>query len=775
MKRARYKAGLGAYLAIAFCALAIIMAAALAEVIARTASSQVKQDIGSALAELAQQTSDKLDRDMFERYREVQLLAQRPDMGSAASAAARRATLEQHQRSYPHYAWIGLTEGDGKVVAATQGMLEGANVGARPWHRNALAGVHVGDVHEAVLLAKLLPAQGPEPLRFVDLAFPLTDGSGVLGAHLSWQWARELERSVLAPASARRQVEAIIIDREGKVLLGPANLLGKILPPTGRTPGASSADAKPGASPAASSAAAAPAGTPTTGDGSGAASAVRPPAAPVAGDAHAANSALPAGYVVERWPDGGDYLTGYASTRGHGAYPGLGWTVLVRQSVDTAWAPVRAMQHRAWGLGLLMAVLFSLCAYPLARRIARPLRELAAAADSIRHGEAATLPQLAPYGEIQALSRTLNALVANLEGRVSARTTQLRDAMQRIAAIIDSAQDAFIAIDPDGHITDWNPAAGRMFGWSREEAIGKSYIELLVPQRFQEQQQDALAAARGSDSAAFGHRLQRTLIRRDGEELVVEATISRPANAMFSAFLHDISERRQVEEMKNEFIATVSHELRTPMTSIRASLSMLADGGAGELPQDVQLLVNIAYQSSERLVRLVNDVLDIEKIEAGKMDFRHDELPVGPLLDDALNAVRGSAAQRPVELAREGETEGLMVRGDQDRLVQVLVNLLSNAIKYSPQYNCVTLACSVTPQGIRLSVSDNGSGIPEAFRSRVFEKFAQADSSDTRLKGGTGLGLAICRAIIEQHDGKIGFETEEGVGTTFHITLPALT
>ncbi|WP_374583783.1 ATP-binding protein [Pseudoduganella sp.] len=754
MKRLRYKAGLGAYLAIAFCALAIIMAAVLAEVIARTASSQVKEDIGSALADLAQQTSDKLDRDMFERYREVQLLAQRPDMGAAASTAARRNTLEQHQRSYPHYAWIGLTERDGKVVAATQGMLEGANVGERPWHRNALAGVHVGDVHEAVLLAKLLPAPGPEPLRFVDLAFPLADGSGVLGAHLSWQWARELERSVLAPASARRQVEAIIIDKQGKVLLGPPGLLGKTLPPTGRAPGSTALD---------------PAGA-----GSGAASPVRKAASPGSGGNPAASGPAQAGYLVERWPDGSDYLTGYARTRGHGPYPGLGWTVLVRQSVDTAWAPVRAMQHRAWGLGVLMAVLFSLCAYPLARRIARPLRELADAADRIRHGEAATLPQLAPYGEIQALSRTLNALVANLEGRVAARTTQLRDAMQRIAAIIDSAQDAFIAIDPDGHITDWNPAAERMFGWSREEALGQSYIELLVPQRFQAQQLDALAAARGSDAAAFGHRLQRTLIRRDGEELVVEATISRPANAMFSAFLHDISERRQVEEMKNEFIATVSHELRTPMTSIRASLSMLADGGAGELPQDVQLLVNIAYQSSERLVRLVNDVLDIEKIEAGRMDFRHNELDVGPLLDDALDAVRGSASQRPVELAREGDAAGLRVRGDHDRLVQVLVNLLSNAIKYSPQYNCVTLACAATPDGVRLSVSDNGSGIPEAFRPRVFEKFAQADSSDTRLKGGTGLGLAICRAIVEQHGGKIGFETEEGAGTTFHVTLPAL-
>jgi PAS domain S-box-containing protein len=572
-------------------------------------------------------------------------------------------------------------------------------------------------VHDAVMLAKLLPAPGQQAQRFVDLAFPLADGSGVLGAHLSWQWARELERSVIAPASAHREVQAIIVDREGKLLLGPPGLQAKSLPLPGKD----------------------------------------------------------AGYRVERWPDGVDYLVGYAHTRGHEAYPGLGWGVLVRQRADTAFAPVRELQERAWWMGVAMAAMFSLLAFPLARRIARPLRELADAADRIRHGEAAELPHLAPYAEVQALSRTLNSLVANLEGRVSARTRQLREAMQRIAAIIDSAQEAFIAADTDGRISDWNPAAERMFGWTREEAVGKSYIELMVPQRFRAQQEAALAAARGGDAATFGRRVQLTLIRRDGEELTVEASASRPANALFTTFLHDISERRQVEEMKNEFIATVSHELRTPMTSIRASLSMLIDGGAGELPPDVRHLVDIAYQSSERLVRLVNDMLDIEKIEAGKMDFRSEDLPVAPLLEEAFNAVRGSAAQRPVALERQGNCRGLQVRGDHDRLVQVLVNLLSNAIKYSPQFNTVTLACAAVPDGVRLSVSDNGPGIPQQFRARVFEKFVQADGSDTRLKGGTGLGLAICRAIVEQHGGSIGFETEEGRGTTFLVVLPAAT
>jgi len=716
MKRARSRAGIGTYLAVAFCALAIAMGAILAAIITRTAGNQVKADIGGALSDLAQQAADKLDRNMFERYREVQLLAQRPDMGAAATAAARRATLEQHQRSYPHYAWIGVTGSNGRVLAATGGLLENFDVSERPWYRNAQAGTFVGDVRDAVMLAKLLPALDMQVHRFVDLAFPLADGSGVLGAHLSWRWARELERSVIEPASAHRQVQAIILDRQGKVLLGPEGLLGKTLPQPGRNNG----------------------------------------------------------YQVERWRDGVEYVVGYARTRGHAAYPGLGWTVLVRQSVDTAWEPVRALQKRALWLTLAMAALFPLLAFPLARHIARPLSELADAADRIRHGAAAELPQLAPYAEVQALSRTLNSLVANLEGRVSARTSQLRDAMQRIAAIIETAQDAFVAVGPDGYITDWNPAAEHMFGWTREEAVGKSYIEMLVPQRFRAQQEAALAAARGSEAPDFGRRVQRALIRRNGEELTVEASISRPANGLFCVFLHDISERRQVEEMKNEFIATVSHELRTPMTSIRASLSMLVEGGAGELPPDVQHLVNIAYQSSERLVRLVNDILDIEKIEAGKMEFRSDELEIAPLLDEAIDAVRGSAAQRPVALERAGSGRGLRVRGDHDRLVQLLVNLLSNAIKYSPQYNSVTLACSEIAAGIRLSVSDNGPGIPEEFQARVFAKFAQADSSDSRLKGGTGLGLAICRAIAEQHGGIIGFDTEEGRGTTFHVTLPAL-
>jgi len=715
MKRVRYKTGLGTYLALSFCALAMLMGAVLAAIIGHSAGNQVKDDIGSALSDLAVQAADKLDRNMFERYRELQLLAQRPDMGAAATPDERRATLEQHQRSYPHYAWLGATSGDGHVLAATGTLLEGQDVSERPWYRNAHAGTFVGDVHDAVLLAKLLPGAGQEVQRFVDLAFPLADGSGVLGAHLSWQWARELERSVMVPASAHREVQAMIVDRQGKVLLGPPGLVAKALPLPGNK----------------------------------------------------------AGYRVERGAEGVDYLVGYAQTRGHAAYPGLGWTVLVRQRVDSAWAPVRELQERAWWMGVAMAAVFSLLAFPLANRIARPLRELADAADRIRYGEAAALPQLAPYAEVQALSRTLISLVANLEGRVSARTRQLREAMQRIAAIIDSAQDAFIAADTDGLISDWNPAAERMFGWSREEAVGKSYIELMVPQRFRAQQEAALAAARGSEAANFGRRVQLTLIRRDGEELTVEASVSRPADALFTTFLHDISERRQVEEMKNEFIATVSHELRTPMTSIRASLSMLIEGGAGELPADVQHLVNIAYQSSERLVRLVNDVLDIEKIEAGKMEFRSEDLIVAPLLEEAFNAVRGSAAQRPVALERQGDGRGLKVRGDRDRLVQVLVNLLSNAIKYSPQFNTVTLACAAVPEGVRLSVSDNGAGIPLEFRARVFEKFGQADSSDTRLKGGTGLGLAICRAIVEQHGGTIGFETEEGQGTTFHVVLPA--
>ncbi|GAB3546730.1 hypothetical protein GCM10027343_24980 [Noviherbaspirillum agri] len=750
-KKALSKQGIGSYLAAAFSGLTILLTLILSEVIGLTASEQVKTNIGNGLAELALQTSDKLDRGMFERYREVQLMAKRHDLTSPSiQAEEKRAILDARQETYHYYAWIGLVTPEGKVTAATQKMLEGADVSQRPWFRNALSGVYVGDVHEAVLLAKLLPQIDGEPKRFVDIAFPYLDAQGriegVLGVHLSWQWAREVEQSVMTPVRARRQVEAMIVGTDGTVLLGPPDVQGKKV-------------------------------------------------GQVSFKAASANSS---GYLVEEWQDGTSYLVGYSRTTGYGTYKGLGWTIFVRQSVEDAYLPVRRIQQRVLWSGIGLAVLFSLFGFLAARRIVKPLAEVADLAQRIQHGEALEITAAkSGYAEVQALTGSLDALVSrllqrkaeltelnqSLEQRVEERTRELQRALaavraneKRIQAIIESAQDAYLAVDLKGRITDWNSAAQRMFGWTSSEAVGRPMTELIVPERFRKGVISAMHHFNETGHVDFiNRRLERIVINRDGKEIPVEVSIALAGTHeayFFSTFLHDISERKEIERMKNEFVSTVSHELRTPMTSIRASLAMLADGSAGELPPDTRVLIDIAYGSCERLVRLVNDVLDIEKIESGSMMFDMQPQLLLPIVQQAMDAVDGSAVQHRVVLDLHAEQDRIQVMADQDRMIQVVVNLLSNAIKFSPPDSTVTVRIGSDGERATVSVVDQGPGIPEEFSARIFQKFAQADSTNTRQKGGSGLGLSICKSIVAEHGGTIGFTSEAGKGATFTVTLP---
>jgi len=745
---------LGSWLALAFSLLSIVLTLLLVEVVDIAATGQVETSIGQGLRELALQTADKLDRGMFERYREVRLLAQRGDLAPGnASQAERRAVLDSIQDTYGYYDWVGMVGLDGRVQVAGRGLLEGADVSQRPWFRNALRGVNVGDVHEAVLLARLLPQQDGEPRRFVDVAFPYLDRDGknigVLGIHLSWQWARSVERSVIAPIAARGdRVDALILGSDGTVLLGPKDLQGQPLD------------------------------------------------LPSFQVAHNED----AGFVVERWPDGQSYLVGYARSKGFDSYPGLGWTVLVRQAVDDAYAPALALRQRAIWSGIALAALFSVVGVLVANRITRPLGQLVRDAGRIRRGESVQLDTKGrTYVEVERLSDTLNALVtdlvrgraelqglnATLEQRVEARTAELERALvavqaseQRVGAIVEAAQDAFVGVDLRGLVTDWNSAAERMFGWKRSEVLGWPMAEILVPERFRPSTARAIDQFRATGhTVLLERRAERIVINRQGDEFPIEMTAglaSSNEGVFFAVFLHDISERKKVERMKSEFVATVSHELRTPLTSIRASLAMLSEGMAGELPPDVARLVTVAFESSERLVRMVNDVLDLQKIEAGVMHFERRAQPLLPVAQHALEAMQGYAKQLGVTLRLECREPARQLAAtiDRDRLVQVLTNLLSNAIKFSPRGGLVTLVLAEHEGCARLSVCDQGAGIPPEFQPRVFQRFAQADGADTRQQGGTGLGLSITKSLVEEHGGRIGFETAAGQGTTFRVDLP---
>jgi signal transduction histidine kinase len=234
----------------------------------------------------------------------------------------------------------------------------------------------------------------------------------------------------------------------------------------------------------------------------------------------------------------------------------------------------------------------------------------------------------------------------------------------------------------------------------------------------------------------------------------------------------DITARQEVDILKSEFISTVSHELRTPLTAIRGSLGLLVGAAIGALPDSVRTMIDIGYRNTERLLALINDLLDMEKIESGKFDFVCAPIELSLLLDRAIEANSVYGAQFGVMFRPTQTIPDAWVYADSDRLMQVFTNLLSNAAKFSPANSTVHVAVVRHERGLRVSIADRGPGIPSGFHSRIFGKFAQADSSDTRQKGGTGLGLSIAKAIVERLGGEISFTTEMGVGTTFYVDLP---
>jgi DNA-binding response OmpR family regulator/nitrogen-specific signal transduction histidine kinase len=241
---------------------------------------------------------------------------------------------------------------------------------------------------------------------------------------------------------------------------------------------------------------------------------------------------------------------------------------------------------------------------------------------------------------------------------------------------------------------------------------------------------------------------------------------------MFTGIVRDITERKKVERVKSEFISTVSHELRTPLTSIRGALGLVLGKAADQLPEKMRNMLEMANRNSERLTLLINDILDLEKIESGSLEFEFSTVDLVLIARRAVEDNAGYAQKHHVSLALNTALEHAPINGDEHRLLQVFANLISNAVKYSPRDGSVEI--SVTPHagGYRVAVRDDGSGIPEEFRSRIFQRFAQADSSDTREKGGTGLGLSITKAIVERHDGQIDYVSTQGNGTVFHFDLP---
>jgi signal transduction histidine kinase len=236
--------------------------------------------------------------------------------------------------------------------------------------------------------------------------------------------------------------------------------------------------------------------------------------------------------------------------------------------------------------------------------------------------------------------------------------------------------------------------------------------------------------------------------------------------------LNDISARQIEERKKSEFISTVSHELRSPLTSIKGSMGLLLSKAAGDIPDKALSLLEIAHRNADRLVLIINDILDLEKIAAGRMEFEIKDVDLSELVEETRRANAMLHQRFDLEIKVNGTDKPRVVRTDPNRIIQVLTNFLSNASKFSAANSKIEIMVEDLEDDIRISVRDEGAGIPKKDQHKIFERFADLGNSDRVGKGGTGLGLSICKAIIEGLGGSIGFNSKEGVGTTFFFALP---
>lgn len=352
----------------------------------------------------------------------------------------------------------------------------------------------------------------------------------------------------------------------------------------------------------------------------------------------------------------------------------------------------------------------------------------------------------------------------------------LRHSEATFRSAMQSASIGMALVSTDGRFIKVNSALCHLLGYEERELLRLDFQTITHPDDLNRDLELLQQTLTGTTTE---YRMEKRYIHRDGRTIwaVLSVALVRDGDGQPSYLVGqvvDISEVKEIDRIKNEFISIVSHELRTPLTSIRGSLGILLGAYKETLPAKANRLMEIAHDNCERLIVLINDILDIDKIASGQMRFDLRRHQIRPLLQKALHMTEVFAQKFDVSLQMGPIDENLDINVDGDRFVQVLVNLISNAAKFSPRHGTVHLTLERRAEKIRVNVIDRGSGIPEEFRPRIFQKFCQADSSGGRRANGSGLGLHIARQIIDSMHGEIGFDTALGHGTTFWVDVPLL-
>ena len=437
----------------------------------------------------------------------------------------------------------------------------------------------------------------------------------------------------------------------------------------------------------------------------------------------------------------------------------------------------------SFALSCVLGLALAIVVWIASRRLISPLVQLGIATQAVGAGDfRQRLPQSAKdeFGDV---SRAFNKMIESL-GEQTTALARLSDRL-RIATV--AGRVGVWDYDIACNTLVWDEVMYSLYGVTREQFSGshEAWLACLhADDRSRIDQEIALALA---GKKPFDTEFKIVWPSGEVHWIRAVAAVQRELDGPASSTGHvglgetglrmigtnwDISAERRADQVKAEFVSTVSHELRTPLTSIAGSLGLIMGGVLGDVPAAMQPMLAIAHKNSLRLSHLINDLLDMEKLVAGKIYFDLQAHPLMALIEQAVESTRAYGEQFNVAFQITERADDVRVRVDADRLHQVLANFLSNAAKFSPAGARVLIGAKAMGNVVRVSVTDQGPGIPDEFRARIFQKFSQADSSDTRQKGGTGLGLAITKELIERMNGVVGFSSESGQGTCFHFELP---
>jgi PAS domain S-box-containing protein len=693
-------------------------------------TAEIRRDSARSLNAVAQSAARTLASGLSQRLLETRVLAESAALWvDGLDSAAVRQALARAQAAQPYSAWIGVADANGRVQSATSGLLVGQSVAQRPWFSRGLKGEHVGDVHRAALLEKLLPRDpGGEPIRFVDFSAPITVNAkvvGVLGMHGTWDWSRDVVRSLLPSDASQRGLEVYIFDRAGKLLHSPSDAAKESAT---RTHDDLQLDE------------------------------LLPVQDPIRDGDQSAR--------VVVWPDGLAYLTTVVALPAQSAVTDMGWQILAREPVAIAFARAGAAAWQAFGIGLVLAAFAGVLAWFASGLLGRPLIALAKAAREVQDRvPGAAIPMLCDNHEVQHLSTALAGMTNRL------------DATYRTAPV------GMCQADLGGSVLSANARLGSILGLPTEGLLQRRLADLIA---------DRDRSVFVDDLCRLGQGRIQTLARElclvgaPGVDLRVAMSASMVAPidgaaAYFIVVVEDISQRIAAEAAdranaaKTAFLSQVSHELRTPLNAVLGFSQLIQLDGRDELSARQLIRVDAIAEAGGHLLAMIDDLLDLTQIESNRLALSPEPVLLSIVLDQSVALVSEAAAAAGIALNIRPPASALenCVLADHVRLRQVLVNLLGNAVKYNRKGGKVTVTWAATADGkrIALTVGDTGRGIRADRMGELFQPFNRLGAESSAIKG-TGIGLAITRKLVEMMNGRIEVASTPDVGSRFSIELP---